>query len=240
MRPDGGEVLAIDPSPSALELARRNVQERWGAVVRLVSGQAEGLSRLVKRAADTVDTVVFCNAIHLVEDKRQVMGEIAASLREKGTFAFNSAFFDGAQPEDTFPFYVTWVRRAMRIFKEDYPELRREKEDKAQARRQLTPDEYRQLLEEEGFDIRHLELCPVELPLEAFQDIGRYELFAKGALPGVPLRVAVDCLTRAAADAFREMQLAYVTRNWLQVSPSSLTGQRLPAGKTLILVRISG
>jgi ubiquinone/menaquinone biosynthesis C-methylase UbiE len=214
MHPDKGEVVAVEPSPPALEAARRELQERWGAVVRFVSGQAENLSRLVQR---TADAVVFCNAIHLIEDKPRVMHEVSESLNDKGLFAFNSTFFDGAQPPDTFPFYLLWVRRAVRVFRDEHPELRREKEEKAQARIQLTVDEYRRLLEDEGFAVKHLELCPVEMPLEGFQDISEYELFARGALPGVPLALAVDCLKRGVADAFRELKLSSVTRNWLQV-----------------------
>ena len=214
MQPDGGEVVAVEPSESALEIARRDLQERWGAVTRFVSGQAENLSRFVHR---TADAVVFCNAIHLVEDKRRMLHEVSEALRERGLFAFNSTFFDGAQPPDTMPFYVMWVRRAMRIFREENPEMRRDKEDKAQARIQLSVDEYKQLLAEGGFDIERLELLPVDMPLEGFQAISEYELFARGALPGVPLAVAVDCLRRGAADAFREMKLKSVPRNWLQV-----------------------
>jgi ubiquinone/menaquinone biosynthesis C-methylase UbiE len=214
MRPDKGQVVAVDPSPSALELASRDLQERWGAVVRFVTGQAENLSGLVQRAADAV---VFCNAIHLVKDKQRVLREIYGSLHERGMFAFNSAFFEGAEPADTSSFYVAWVRRALRIFKNEYPDVRREREEKAPARIQLTPEEYRQLLEEQGFAVRHLELCPVELPLQGFQDISEYELFARGALPGVPLPVAADCLKRGVAEAFRDLGLSGVTRNWLQV-----------------------
>jgi ubiquinone/menaquinone biosynthesis C-methylase UbiE len=214
MRPDKGEVVAVEPSESALELARRDLQERWGAVVRFVSGQAENLSRFVQR---TADAVVFCNAIHLVEDKRRVLREISEALRERGLFAFNSTFFEGAQPPDTLPFYVMWVRRAMRIFREENPGMRREKEDRAQARIQLSVDEYGQLLADAGFHVRHMELCPVEMPLEGLEAISEYELFARGALPGVPVAVAVDCLRRAAADAFRELGLTSVPRNWLQV-----------------------
>jgi len=214
MQPDKGEVVGVDPSPCALELARRDLQERWGAVVKLMAGQAENLSRLVKRAADAV---VFCNAIHLIEDKRRVLREISESLQDRGVFAFNSAFFEGAQPADTFPFYTAWIRRALHIFKDEYPDIRREKEGKAQARIGLTPEEYRQLLEDEGFAVKHLELCPAEMPLEGFEDISQYDLFARGALPGVPLAVAVDCLKRGVAEAFRDLNLTTVTRNWLQV-----------------------
>jgi ubiquinone/menaquinone biosynthesis C-methylase UbiE len=214
MHPDGGEVVAVEPSESALEIARRDLQERWGAVTRFVSGQAENLSRFVQR---TADAVVFCNAIHLVEDKRRMLQEVSEALRERGIFAFNSTFFDGAQPPDTLPFYVLWVRRAMRIFRDENPEMRREKGEKAQARIQLSVDEYRSLLADGGFDVQRLELCPVDMPLEGFQAISEYELFARGALPGVPLAVAVDCLRRGAADAFRDLKLESVPRNWLQV-----------------------
>jgi ubiquinone/menaquinone biosynthesis C-methylase UbiE len=214
MQPDKGEVVGVDPSPCALEVARRDLQERWGAVVKLMAGQAENLSRLVKRAADTV---VFCNAIHLIEDKRRVLREISESLQDRGVFAFNSAFFEGAQPADTFPFYTAWVRRALHVFKDEYPDVRREKEERAQARIQLTPDEYEQILTEEGFALKHLELCPAEMPLEGFEDISRYDLFARGALPGVPLAVAVDCLVRGCREAFHDLNLTSVTRNWLQV-----------------------
>ena len=214
MHPDKGEVVGIDPSPSALDVARRDLQERWGVVVRFMAGQAESLSRLTKRAADAV---VFCNAIHLVEDKRRVLQEISESLKEKGVFAFNSAFFEGAQPQETFSFYTAWVRRALHIFKNEYPDIRREKEVKAQARIGLTPEEYIQLLDDEGFELQHMELCPVEMPLEGFEDISRYDLFACGALPGVPLTVAVDCLVRGVREAFRDLNRTSVTRNWLQV-----------------------
>lgn len=214
MHPDKGEVVAIEPSESALDLARRDLQERWGAVLRFVSGQAENLSRLVQR---TADAVVFCNAIHLIEDKRRVLREVSEALHERGLFAFNSTFFEGAQPPDTMPFYVMWVRRGLRIFREENPEMRREKEEKTQARIQLSADGYRQLLADEGFEVQHMELCPVEMPLEGLEAISEYELFAKGALPGVPLAVAVECLKRGVAETFREQKLTSVTRNWLQV-----------------------
>ncbi len=214
MQPDGGEVVAVEPSESALEVARRDLQEHWGAVVRFVSGKAENLSRFVQR---TADAVVFCNAIHLVEDKRRMLHEVSEALHPRGLFAFNSTFFEGAQPADTIPFYILWVRRAMRIFRDENPDLRRQKEEKAQARIQLSVEEYRGLLVEGGFDVEKLELVPVDMPLEGFEAISEYELFAKGALPGVPLSIAVDCLRRAAGDAFRELKLKSVPRNWLQV-----------------------
>jgi ubiquinone/menaquinone biosynthesis C-methylase UbiE len=214
MHPDKGEVVAVEPSPSALEVARQDLSERWGAVVRFVSGQAECFSRFAQKAADAV---FFCNAIHLCQDKHQVLKEVSRSLRDQGIFAFNSTFYDGAQPEDTFPFYTLWIRKAMRSFREQYPEMKREKEEKTQARIQLSVDDYTDLLSQEGFAVQHLEVSPVELPQEGFEGISEYELFAKGALPGVPIGIAIECLKRGVVEAFEEMKLKSVTRNWLQV-----------------------
>src|SRR3990172_5733358 len=41
------EVIAVEPSESALEAARRNLENSRGAVVRFVQGSAERLSRLL-------------------------------------------------------------------------------------------------------------------------------------------------------------------------------------------------
>src|SRR2546425_4033536 len=67
------EVIAVEPSVSAIDLARRNLENFGEAVVRFVQGGAERLSQLVKKP---VDAVFFCNAIHLVPEKSQVLQEI--------------------------------------------------------------------------------------------------------------------------------------------------------------------
>jgi SAM-dependent methyltransferase len=74
------EVIALDPSETALDVARRNLGEIRGAVIRFIQGGAEMLSQLVN--PKPVDAVFFCNAIHLVPEKDHVLQEIQQTLRE--------------------------------------------------------------------------------------------------------------------------------------------------------------
>src|SRR5207302_465031 len=100
-----GLIYAVDPSLSELELARRRVAS---GLVEFIQGSAENLSRLVPQ----VDVVVFCNAIHLIKDKCQVLSEIRKVLGAGGTLAFNTTFFKGCYPPGTERFYRYWILRA--------------------------------------------------------------------------------------------------------------------------------
>ena len=81
----------------------------------------------------------------------------------------------------------------------------------------LSADEYVTLLEAQGFQLvdRTLELAL--LPLRAVQDIGRYQLFIAGALPGIPIPIGAEALAWAAAEAARELDITEVPRIWLQL-----------------------
>ena len=56
------------------------------------------------------------------------------------------------------------------------------------------------------------EEVPVQFPLRAIQDIGRYALFIEGALPGVALPIGAEALSAAAATAFADLHLEFVPR----------------------------
>lgn len=204
----GGVVYAIDPSPSALEVARQRIRS---AVVRFLEGTAERLSQLVPRA----DVVLFCNAIHLVQDKLAVVREALAVLRPGGAFAFNTTFFEGAYPPETLRFYKLWMLRAVRHLKERGFEVARGV--KATAMRWLSPDEYGALLRTSGFRDVRVYLQRQELSCESLEDISEFSLFIEGALPGVPLEEACEALKLGVRQAFQELALATVPRNWLQV-----------------------
>ena len=93
-------VIGVDPSPSAIAKARAAISSR---VAEFMEGSAELLSRLVPPA----DAVVFLNAIHLIQDKHQVPGEIRKTLKPRGLLGFNSTFFAGAYVEGTSGFWRT-------------------------------------------------------------------------------------------------------------------------------------
>ena len=212
----GSEVIAVEPSESAIEVARRNLENTSDAVVRFVQGGAERLSQLVRKP---VDAVFFCNAIHLVKEKAAVMQEVYRSLREGGTFSFNTSFFQGAEPPESLQFYRRWMMKALRFLREQYG-LSPDREQRAMARQPLSADDYVSLLMANGFQVRESQVVPVPMTLKGFEDISEYSLFIEGALPGVPLDKGSAALKFGAREAFAELGLETSPRNWLLVVAS--------------------
>jgi SAM-dependent methyltransferase len=165
----------------------------------------------------TVDALFFGNAIHLVEDVDRAVRQVAGLLVPGGVFAFNSAFFEGAYVPGTEAYYRLWTLRALRRLRREHPRVRLSRDARMSARGWLSHEEYADSLRRNGFDIPHLALDEVRMDLASFQDIGRYWLFIEGALPGVPLAAGADALVHGAAEAFDELGLDAVPRNWLQV-----------------------
>jgi len=213
---DSAEVIAVEPSESAIEVARRSLENIRGAVVAFVQGGAERLSQLVRKP---VDAVFFCNAIHLVKEKAAVMQEVYRSLREGGTFSFNTSFFQGAEPPESLQFYRRWMMKALRFLREQYG-LSPDREQRAMARQPLSRDDYVSLLESNGFRVRESQVVPVPMTLKGFEDISEYSLFIEGALPGVPLDKGSAALKFGAREAFAELGLETSPRNWLLVVAS--------------------
>ncbi|MEE8386419.1 MAG: methyltransferase domain-containing protein [Dehalococcoidia bacterium] len=208
----GAEVIAVEPSESALVVARRNLENIRGAVVSFAQGSAEMLSSLVRRPADAV---FFCNAFHLVTAKSTALSEVSGTLRDGGTFSFNTSFYAGAEPPEAEQFYRRWMMRAMRVLKNRYGLV--PDRTKVEARVRLTEGEYLQLLKDGGFQVREKEVMTVDLPLEAMEDISEYHLWIEGVLPGIPLEEGSVALKEGAREAFAELGLKTSPRNWLLV-----------------------
>ncbi len=201
-------VYAVDPSPSALTLARNQI---GSAVVKFIQGTAERLASLVPQ----VDVVVFTNAIHLISDKVSAIEQIFKVLRPGGVLGFNTTFFHGAYPDETRRFYKLWVLRAVRWLQDQGYAVARGV--KATAMQWLTVEEYRALLRAAGFDEPVVELHEKAMSRESLEDIGQFSLFIEGALPGVPLEIGAEALKYGVQQAFEELKLSVVPRNWLQV-----------------------
>ncbi len=204
------EVIAVEPSASAIEIARRNLEDIGGAVVRFVQLKAEQLSEIVRKP---LDAVFFCNAIHLVREKTRVVEDVWASLSRGGVFSFNTTFFAGAEPPESHQFYKRWMLRALRILKSRYG-MQPDRE-KTEARQRLTEEDYDHLVMNHGFAVKSKEVVKVDMPLESFKDISRYELWIKGVLPGIPLEVGAEVLEEAVDETFTELGLTSSPRNWL-------------------------
>ncbi len=206
-------VVAAEPSSEALAQAERRLAGS-GARVRLVQGEAGDLAATL---GHSVDALFFGNAIHLVHDKDATLRQIAGLLVPGGVLAFNSAFFEGAYVPGTEAYYRLWTLRAMRRLRAEHPEVRLSRAERAADRRWLSREEYETALGRAGLEVVHSALEEVRMDLSSFQDIGRYWLFIEGALPGAPLPAGADALEHGAAEAFAELGLDHVPRNWLQV-----------------------
>ena len=204
------EVIAVEPSASAIDIAKQNLGEAKGAVVRFVHAGAERLTEIARKP---VDAVFFCNAIHLVKEKARVMEDVWSSLRKGGVFSFNTTFFDGAEPPESQQFYKRWMLKALRLLKGRY-DLRPTRE-KAEARQRLSEEEYDRLVLDHGFALKRKEMVKVDMPLESFEDISGYELWIQGVLPGVPLAIGAEVLTDAVRETFADLGLSSSPRNWL-------------------------
>ena len=205
-----GTVIGVEPSPEAIEIASARLEAR-GA--RFVQGEADSLVQVAPNA----DAIFFCNAIHLVPDKRAVARQIASALAPDGFFACNSAFYQGTYAPGSERFYHLWTRRALGWLRKNHPGVRTARTEKAMAMQWLTPDEYAQALESSGLHVVDRAEETALMPLRAWQDIGRYWLFIEGALPGVPIPIGADALEHSAAEAMAELDITEVPRNWLHI-----------------------
>jgi len=205
-------IIAIDPSTEALRHAQKSMVE-IGAEIDFFQGETIDLPTFVH---DT-DAVFFCNAIHLLADKRTAFQHIAAILAPGGIFACNSAFYDGTNVEETTRFGRLWIRRAVGWLRKEHPEAHLSREAKATAMQWLTPDEYNSLLKENGFS--HVETIQEHamMSLDGLRDLGHYWLFIEGALPGVPLALGAMALGTAVYQVGEELGMTEVPRQWLQI-----------------------
>ncbi len=213
-------IIAVDPSTDALGRAQKSI-ETPGVKVDFFQGEAVDLPRFVHDA----DAAFFCNAIHLIADKRSTFRQIAAILAPGGIFACNSAFYNGTNVESTLHFSRLWIRRAVQWLHQAHPEVRLSREAKAIAMQWLTPEEYSRLLGESGFSRIEMRQEPVMLSLDGLRDLGHYWLFIQGALPGAPLALGACALGAAVYQACQELGMTEVPRMWLQIVATYGEGQ---------------
>jgi ubiquinone/menaquinone biosynthesis C-methylase UbiE len=206
------EVIAVEPSGPVLAVARRNTADIKDVIIRLIQAGAEQFSSFIERP---LDAVFFCNAIHLVRDKARVVEEVFRSLRRGGLFCFNTTFFQGGEPPESRQFYRRWMIRSLRLLKSRYQLS--PASDKAAARNRLSPEEYQQLVKEQGFLIKLKETVQVDMSLQSWLDISNYELWIQGILPGIPLNIGAEVLQETVRETFAELELESSPRLWLQV-----------------------
>jgi hypothetical protein len=143
------------------------------------------------------------------------MGEVRASLNKGGVLGFNTSFYQGCYAPGTEKFYRLWMLRSAQILKGETG-LRSDR-SKVEAMRWLTREDYEDLLKAHGFVVEDVQVEEAMMTCESWKDISHYSLFVNGALPGVPVDIAIPTLKKAVVQAFDELGLKELPRNWLQV-----------------------
>ncbi|NQW17955.1 MAG: L-histidine N(alpha)-methyltransferase [Chloroflexi bacterium] len=206
-------IYAIDHSAAAIKEAVANIGDRKEAAVKFIQGDAANLR---EKLTTNVDAVVYCNSIHYVPDKEKLLNQIKGALKPGGILAFNSSFYEGGQPEESLDFYRKWMMKSIRILRREYGMMPR-REDKVESRKQLTPDDYKDLVEAQGFKVKLTEIMKVQVPLAGWVEISGFRDFIEGTLPGVPLKEASAALQKGAKLTYEDMGIQFVNRNWMSV-----------------------
>ena len=213
-RLDHAHLIGVDPSAEALRHARTGMDQMGLEThAEFIQGDAEDLPTIVSNA----DAAFFCNAIHLVPNKRIAFEQMSTILAPGGVFACNSAFYEGTYVPGTERFYRLWTRRAVGWLKNNHPEVHLSREAKAMAMQWLSPEEYVTLFKETGFSSVETVQTTVTISLDAWRDLGQYWLFIDGALPGVPLAYGAEALETAVYQVGPELGMTEVPRMWLQL-----------------------
>jgi ubiquinone/menaquinone biosynthesis C-methylase UbiE len=214
VRATGAEVesVVLDIDILALRKARKEVPP--GAVRGYVCASADRLP-----LDGGFDMAIFANSLHLLDDqaKGDSLAEARRVLRPDGVLAVNSAFYKGAAPDDSTAFYGRWIRRAIVEINRARPN--RTKSARVPSMQSLGPSSYRDLIECAGFRILEVRERRVLLSQAAVRAISSYRDFAMAALRATDddADEASKALQATVQQAFRDLKLKYLPRNWLEI-----------------------
>ena len=208
-------IYAVDSSSSAISLALKRFSNRKDVIINYIQSEAQNLHENLK---EKVDTVIYCNSIHYVEEKDTVLQHIGNGLEKGGKFAFNTSFFDGSHPKETEAFLRKWMMKSFRLLKSEY-NLRPVK-SKVQSRIQLTPENYENLLLNNGFKVTEKEIENIHVPLDGWYEISSFKDWIEGVLPGIPLDIGRKVLQQTVEALFKELNIKTLDRKWLSIVAS--------------------
>jgi len=208
-------IFAVDSSSSAISLALKRFSNRKDVIINYIQSEAQNLHENLK---EKVDTVIYCNSIHYVEEKGKVLQHIGNGLEKGGKFAFNTSFFDGSHPKETEAFLRKWMMKSFRLLKTEY-NLRPVK-SKVQSRIQLTPENYENLLAENGFKVTEKKIENIHVPLDGWYEISSFKDWIEGVLPGIPLDIGRKVLQQTVEALFKELNIKTLDRKWLSIVAS--------------------
>lgn len=235
--------IGIDLDPVQIGLAEKNYAG-LGYTVRRVADPASAVpfpegrtvGLIVGSATDlgfpeaTFDAVNISNAIHLIADKEGLLASISRVLKPGGIYSFSSGFYAGCWPPVTQQVYYEWLKEATawiarqsaeRVARGEPPIKRQRGKSQlspvAYGNRWLTPDEWRALLSDKGFEVRDLAERPVMFDHDSLSKVGSYSGLAEAQLSGYPTEIAAQALEMTAGLALQSAGVEAVQHNWIEV-----------------------
>jgi ubiquinone/menaquinone biosynthesis C-methylase UbiE len=237
--------FGIDISRESLKLARLRFTSLgallWPAAEKPAEQEAsapavmvftEALADCLPLANAVANVVLLGNAIHCFTEKGKLIQEVYRVLRPAGVFAFNSSFYAGSIVAGTENFYEEWMKEALRYVKRREGEHRdrgtggplrkRGRGRPAFSNRWLTPAEYKQALDDHGFNVVSVAERSISMSRRHFEgssaSTGTWEAeLASVLLSGYPVELASEALSMSVGPAFETVGVEQIPRSWLEV-----------------------
>lgn len=213
-------LTCLDQSEEALSLAKLELVNKVKNL-RLVHSPIQEM----KLPDSSIHVAIWGNGIHYLteEAQRKSIMRIKHALKPGGWFFFNTAFYEGARPIDTLPFYRAQVKKAVQLMREKSIDRNR-MESRPEASKFLPRSYYEKLVEEASFKIIDTKEFSVNLYKKAWEHISSFRQYAAGALHGYAPQEAAMAMKNAVAIALAnygqrdEKQESYIPRKWLAIS----------------------
>lgn len=213
-------LTCLDQSEEALSLAKLKLVNKVKNL-RLVHSPVQEM----KLPDASIHVAIWGNGIHYLteEAQRKSIMRIKHALKPGGWFFFNTAFYEGARPIDTLPFYRAQVKKAVELMREKSINRNR-MESRPEASKFLPRSYYEKLVEEASFKIIDTKEVSANLYKKAWEHISSFRQYAAGALHGYAPQEAAIAMKNAVAIALAnygqkdEKQESYISRKWLAIS----------------------
>ncbi|WP_455382716.1 class I SAM-dependent methyltransferase [Salinispira pacifica] len=211
------EVVCVDMSEQALQLAERNLK----GLVRNLKLVHEPLQNL-SVAPESIDAAIWGNGVHYLSAEEQAIActKVRRTMRKNGWFFLNSAFFEEARPANTLAFYRSQIAGAVRHLR-SRGIVRDRNQPHPDSANFLPLSHYRDLLEQAGFKVEELEQVEARLYRSTVEKISAFSQYAAGALHGYPADAATEAMRDAVAPSLEaygvcdERNERYIPRYWL-------------------------
>lgn len=211
------EVVCVDMSEKALILAEQNLKGLV-ANLTLVHMPLQSLSL----EPESVDAAVWGNGVHYLSaaEQRAACRNVRRTMRKRGWFFLNSAFYEEARPANTLGFYRSQIAGAVRYLRSRGIERDRGRRHPDSASF-LPLAHYRELLEQTGFEVEQLEQIEARLYRSSLEKISGFSQYAAGALHGYPSDSAAEAMRQAVSSSLEEYGVRdednepYIPRYWL-------------------------